>query len=214
LDGAAGTSLSPRIEAFIIGTLFGMHEFILASGSSRRHSLLNRLNQKYSICVPNIDEAVLIGEAATEYVCRMACSKALAIYQNLPSKRAVFAADTIISLNGEIIGKPVCRDQASNILHKLSENEHEVFTALYLKTQFKHFETLVRTKVKFRELTTREINRYCTTEEPYDKAGGYAIQGLAALFVDYISGSYTNVIGLPLFETWELLNQANLYNLK
>jgi septum formation protein len=191
-----------------------MHEFILASGSSRRHSLLNRLNQKYSICVPNINEAVLAGEAASEYVCRMARTKALVIYQTLPSKLAVFAADTIISLDGEIIGKPDSREQANRILQKMSATEHEVLTALCLNTKFDRFEMIVRTKVKFRMLTAHEIGRYCTTEEPYDKAGAYAIQGLGASFVEYFTGSYTNVIGLPLFEAWELLKQANLYNKK
>ena len=189
-----------------------MRELILASGSSRRHSLLNKLNLEYRICEPNIDEGVIVGEASTEYVCRMARNKALAAFELFTTGQIVLAADTIISLREEIIGKPKDMQHAKNILQKLSAVEHEVFTALCLKTQNHDYESIVVTKVKFRQLTVFEIDAYCLTDEPYDKAGAYAIQGLASSFVEYISGSYSNVIGLPLSELCGLLEQANLYN--
>jgi len=187
-----------------------MRELILASGSCRRHSLLSQLNLEYRVCVSNADEKVMVGELPTEYVCRMARIKALAVYESLSASKAVLAADTIISLCGEIIGKPENYHHAKNIMQKLSAVEHEVLTALCLKFQDHDYETMTTTKVKFRQLTDGEIDTYCLMDEPYDKAGAYAIQGLASSFVEYISGSYTNVIGLPLSDVRDLLKQANL----
>lgn len=189
-----------------------MRELILASGSSRRHTLLNKLNLEYRVCVPNIDEGALVGEAPAEYVCRMAHDKASAVFESFTTDQIVLAADTIISLHEEIIGKPKDMQHAKMILQNLSSVEHEVFTALCLKTKDHNYESMIATKVKFRRLKSSEIDAYCFTDEPYDKAGAYAIQGLASSFVEYISGSYTNVIGLPLTELCGLLEQTNLYN--
>lgn len=189
-----------------------MSELILASGSSRRHSLLKQLNLEYRVCVPSIDESAMVGEAPAEYVCRIACAKALAVYESLLASQVVLAADTIIALGAEIIGKPENIQHAKNILQKLSAVEHEVLTALCLKTQDSYYQKIVRTKVKFRQLSKNEIDAYCLSDEPYDKAGAYAIQGLASAFVEYISGSYTNVMGLPLADVRNLLKQANLYD--
>jgi len=189
-----------------------MRELILASGSSRRHSLLNKLNLEYRICAPNIDEGVMIDEAPAKYVCRMARNKALAVFEMFATGQVVLAADTIISLHDKIIGKPKDMQHAKNILQKLSAVEHEVLTALCVKTQDHEYEAMVVTKVKFRQLAVSEIRAYCLTDEPYDKAGAYAIQGLASSFVEYISGSYTNVKGLPLLELCDLLERTNLYN--
>ncbi len=190
-----------------------MCKFILASGSSRRQTLLKQLNLEYRVSVPSIAETPRLGELPEIYVCRMAKNKALQVFDSLSGSKAVLAADTIISLSGEIIGKPKGIQHAKKILKKLSAVEHDVLTALYLKTQNNEYEAMVRTKVKFRQLTSSEIHAYCLTDEPYDKAGAYAIQGLASSFVEYISGSYTNVIGLPLLELRQLLQQANLCNL-
>jgi len=180
-----------------------MHDLILASGSSRRHSLMDQLNLEYRAYVSNIDESVVAGELAEEYVCRMAREKALAVTKSITlensqqkskaSVQPVIAADTIIAFNKEIVGKPKNVQDARNI----NNNDD--------------YQSLVRTKVKFRLLTAKEIEAYCLTDEPYDKAGAYAIQGAAAAFVEYISGSYTNVVGLPLFAVCKLLNQAKLY---
>lgn len=186
-----------------------MRELILASSSSRRNSLLKQLILEYRVCVSSIDESVMMGEAPKEYVCRIARSKALAVYESLLASGLVLAADTIIALDGEIIGKPENIQHAKSILLKLSAVEHEVLTALCLKTQDNNYEMMARTKVKFRQLTNGEIDAYCLTAEPYDKAGAYAIQGLASSFVEYISGSYTNVMGFPLSDVYSLLKQAD-----
>lgn len=189
-----------------------MCKLILASGSSRRHSLLNQLNLAYSVLVPNVDESIVHGEIAATYVCRMARTKALAVFKKSSTKHVVLAADTVISWHTEIIGKPEDALQAKNILQKLSASEHQVLTAVCLKTQQDIFETMVATKVKFRKIADSEIDTYCLTSEPYDKAGAYAIQGLASSFVEFICGSYTNVMGLPLTSVCDLLVQANLYD--
>ncbi|MGH1537534.1 MAG: Maf family protein [Gammaproteobacteria bacterium] len=190
-----------------------MSEFILASGSSRRHSLLNQLDLAYRISIPDINEMTEPNESPEIYVCRMARSKALQVFETTEYDQSILAADTIITLSNEIIGKPIDVQHAKNILQKLSAAEHNVLTALYLKTQNENYKAIVKTKVKFRPLSSIEINAYCLTDEPYDKAGAYAIQGLASSFIEYISGSYTNVMGLPLLELTELLRQAKLYDL-
>ncbi len=190
-----------------------MSEFILASGSSRRHSLLNQLDLAYRISIPDINEMTEPNESPEIYVCRMARSKALQVFETTEYDLSILAADTIITLSNEIIGKPIDVQHAKNILQKLSAAEHNVLTALYLKTQNENYKAIVKTKVKFRPLSSIEINAYCLTDEPYDKAGAYAIQGLASSFIEYISGSYTNVMGLPLLELTELLRQAKLYDL-
>lgn len=212
MDGDPRSPIPSRIDFLNLDVVDRMRELILASGSSRRHSLLNQLGLRYRIRVPNIDECAMAGEAPTEYVCRIAGIKALAVYESLPVSQVVLAADTIIALHTEIIGKPQNIQHAKSILQKLSAVEHEVITALYLKTQDNDYETMVRTKVKFRQIKNSEIDAYCLTDEPYDKAGAYAIQGLASSFVEYISGSYTNVMGLPLSDLCSLLKQADLYN--
>jgi len=187
-----------------------MCELILASGSSRRHSLLSQLDLSYIISVPDIDESVLSGERADAYVARIANSKAEVVFENSSTQQVVLAADTIISYFDEILGKPKNSDEARAILQKLSGNKHEVLTAVCLKTQEAMFEAIESTKVTFRPLSNSEIDAYCATDEPYDKAGAYAIQGLASSFVEYISGSYTNVMGLPLTTVSSLLVQAEL----
>ena len=194
-----------------------MCELILASGSSRRHSLLNQLNLEYRVVAPNMDETVLEDELATQYVRRIAIQKANSVYDSSASnsssnrdKKAVLAADTIISFQGKIIGKPTDKQHVQHILQQLSAKEHEVMTALCLKMRDYSIESTVTTKVKFKQLTKAQINTYSLTNEPYDKAGAYAIQGLGATFIEYILGSYSNVMGLPLYEVTRLLNQAKI----
>jgi len=188
-----------------------MCELILASGSSRRRSLLKQLNLDYRVVVPNVDETVGTEELATDYVARISKAKAINVFDLVSNNLPVLAADTIISFDGDIIGKPKDAKHAKNILLKLSAVEHEVLTGLYLIAQGCCYEKIVVTKVKFKQLTNSQIDAYCLTDEPYDKAGAYAIQGLAATFVEHIYGSYTNVMGLPLSEVCSLLKQANLY---
>lgn len=191
-----------------------MSKLILASGSSRRHFLLNQLYLDYCVSIPDINETVSAQEVPEEYARRMARTKALCVFEAHENDQMVLAADTIISLAGEIIGKPTDIQHAKDILRKLSSVEHVVMTAMCLKYQDDMHESIVTTKVKFKLLTSMEIDTYCLTDEPYDKAGAYAIQGLASSFIEYISGSYTNVMGLPLLELREILRHAKLHEFK
>ncbi len=185
-------------------------ELVLASGSRRRRKLLDKLNIRYSAFIPNVDETLNFNESAVPYVGRIACLKARTVNESLSSKKIVLAADTIVSLNGEVIGKPENKQHAKKILISLSAKEHEVISGVCLKNSDREYQAIVITKVKFRQLSNIEINAYIEKKEPYDKAGAYAIQGEAACFIEYISGSYTNVVGLPLLEVYRLLKRVNL----
>ena len=191
-----------------------MRELILATGSSRRHALIDRLNLEYRVCVSNIDESIVEGELPEDYVCRMARTKAQIVFQSnekgSSTDQIVLAADTIIALNGEILGKPKNVKHAKTILQKLSDTEHEVLTALHVETIEGVYKNLNRSHVKFKLLDDNEIEAYCMTTEPYDKAGAYAIQGAGASFVEYLLGSYTNVVGLPMLAVCELLKKCEI----
>ena len=187
-----------------------MRELILASSSSRRHSLLKKLGIDYSVVVPNIDETPLFAESPEEYVKRMAQSKARFTSNRENHSALILAADTVISFAGKIIGKPENNEDAKRILQMFAGKEHEVLTGVCCKTMKVEFNRLVRSLVKLKRLSEQEIDIYCLTQEPYDKAGAYAIQGEAARFIEYVSGSYTNVVGLPMLEVAELLKQAKL----
>jgi septum formation protein len=191
-----------------------MRELILASGSSRRHLLIDQLNLAYRVCVSNIDENTVVGELPEDYVCRMARTKAQAISQligqDLSTNQVILAADTIIALDGEILGKPKNVQHAKYTLQKLSDNKHDVLTALHVESQEGEFQKVVRSSVKFKLLDDNVIETYCLTAEPYDKAGAYAIQGAGASFIEYLSGSYTNVVGLPLLAVCELLKKCKI----
>jgi septum formation protein len=190
----------------------------LASRSPRRAELLHQIVVEFQLHDIDIDESRLPAESATEYVCRMATSKAgIALEQIADEKKAgrqessvVLAADTTIALDDDIIGKPADCDQCRCILERLSARQHLVLTAVALATAQDIALRLTRNRVSFRSLSAQEIESYCATEEPLDKAGAYAIQGKAALFIDYLEGSYSAVMGLPLFETAELLRNADI----
>jgi len=187
-----------------------MCKLILASSSSRRRSLLKQLNLSYRVCVPDIDEKPMLGESPTDYVSRIARNKAIEVFEKTTAQHHVLAADTIIALNGEILGKPKNTLDAKSMLQKLSGNEHQVLTAVCLKNKENIYAAMETTSVTFRTISMTEIDAYCATDEPYDKAGAYAIQGLACSFVEYISGSYTNVMGLPLTMVSNLMAQAKI----
>ncbi|MGH8755244.1 MAG: Maf family protein, partial [Burkholderiales bacterium] len=145
------------------------------------------------------------------YVKRIACAKVEAGWLCLVQRRLrrfpVLAADTTVALEGKIIGKPVNRDHVVAMLSELSGREHSVFTSVAMKFEDKTDLSLSTTLVRFRQLAEEEIRHYAATSEALDKAGGYAIQGLAAAFVAGIDGSYSGVMGLPLFETAQLLRE-------
>jgi septum formation protein len=181
----------------------------LASVSPRRRELLSQIGVPHIVAGAHIDEAILPGEGPRAYVVRLAREKALAIRhrgQRLP----VLAADTTVVLDGKIFGKPCDREDAIRMLSDLSGRSHEVLTAVALACPDGVAERLSASTVRFRTVTHEECAAYWETGEPRDKAGGYAIQGLGAVFIESLVGSYSGVMGLPLFETGELLRAAGV----
>lgn len=184
-----------------------MAQLYLASSSPRRRELLTQIGLPFHIVPASIDETPESGESALAYVERLARSKALAGL-NFLAQRAdvcVLGADTAVVLDGRILGKPEDRDDALAMLQALSGREHEVLTAVAVADRDRCEARVVSSRVTFREVHAEEAERYWETGEPQDKAGGYAIQGLAAIFVSRVEGSYSAVVGLPLCETAALL---------
>ena len=184
----------------------------LASASPRRQELLSQLGVRFEVIPPSVVEAPRAGEQAPDYVARLARAKArhgavLVRERSLPA-RPVLAADTEVVLDGRILGKPVDRAHALDILRRLSGRTHQVLTAISLLHQDEMHETISDSRVTFAPLAESEIERYWATGEPADKAGGYAIQGAAAAFIARIEGSYSGVVGLPLFEVAQALKRA------
>ncbi len=178
----------------------------LASASPRRSELLRQLGLSFDIKPAHIDETPRDGETPVAYVQRLAREKARAAWEMLESPDApVLAADTAVVLDGLILGKPTDAADAAQMLGALSGRRHEVLTAIALLDAAREEVAVSRTGVSFRSLRPAEIAGYWRTGEPAGKAGGYAIQGLGAVFVDEIHGSYSGVVGLPLFETAQLL---------
>jgi septum formation protein len=207
-----------------------MADIYLASRSPRRRELLKQIGVRFEpllirLASPravDVDEQQHDGEPADRYVERIAYEKAehgvqvLALRSMLP--RPVLAADTVVILDGEVLGKPVDKAQAADFLRRLSGRAHEVRTAVALGmpgggamgTGARVLRALSVSTVTFRALEASEIDRYVATGDPFDKAGGYGIQSLAAVFVERLEGSYTGVMGLPLFETAQLLKHAGI----
>ncbi len=181
----------------------------LASVSPRRRELLAQIGVPHVVTGAHIDETALSGESPRDYVQRMARSKALAVWSQDPSL-PVLAADTTVVLDDVIFGKPQDRSDAIRMLLALSGRTHEVLTAVALATAAGVALRLSESRVQFRTLTAEECAAYWDTGEPRDKAGAYAIQGRAAMFIASLSGSYSGVMGLPLFETAELLRAAGI----
>ncbi len=182
-------------------------ELILASGSNRRCKLLNQLGIVYTTYVSNIDETPSMCEDPSKYVQRIAKAKAKAARDSCKTQLPILAADTVITIDRKILGKPSDQQAVKRYLRRLSGREHQVLTALCLWTKQKIHESVTKTIVKFRELSSSEVDKYSLTDEPYGKAGAYAIQGYGAEFIDYFLGSYTNVIGLPLLEAQRIINK-------
>ena len=179
---------------------------ILASASPRRTQLLSELGFVHEVRPANIDETPLPGERPLAYVRRMAAAKARAGVMTLDSAgRAVLAADTIVLVDEQILGKPRDEADAMRMLGLLSGRTHQVATAVCLREGVRQSAACVVVDVQFRSVSLQEARAYWATGEPSDKAGGYGIQGAAAQFVNKIDGSYTGVIGLPQTETLALL---------
>jgi septum formation protein len=179
---------------------------ILASASPRRQELLRSVGLKFQIIPAHVNENCLAGESPRQHVKRLASDKAMVIAKKYP-EAWVLGADTIVFIDGIVLGKPENKTQARKMLWKLSGREHKVFTGFTIA----HVATdIYRTKViqsavQFKTIRPEEMDWYVASDEPYDKAGGYAVQGQGAYFIRSIRGSYTNVIGLPLCEVLEEL---------
>ena len=186
-------------------------DIYLASQSPRRNELLNQLGVRFEVRVADVDESHLAGESPKQYVQRLATEKANAIWQSLSEdkRRPVLGADTTVCIAGEILGKPADKDEAMTMLHRLSGQQHEVMSGIAIIGE-KHSVCVNVSQVSFRELSDAEIEAYWETGEPRDKAGGYAIQGYAAAFISELKGSYSGVMGLPLYETARLLFDHNI----
>lgn len=179
----------------------------LASASPRRSALLAQLGIAHTVRPVDLDERIQEGEGPAEYVRRLAGEKAAALWNRLglDERLPVLAADTSVALDQEIMGKPSDRADGLRMLRKLSGRTHQVFTAIALQHERGSEIQVNVSEVRFRELNDAEMQAYWETGEPRDKAGGYAVQGIAALFIERIAGSFSGIMGLPLFETGQLL---------
>lgn len=184
-----------------------MAHIILASSSPRRQELLTQLGLDFEIYSPDVDEAVQEGEVVEHYVERLARAKAQVVLAQFPDA-IVIAADTSLSFAGKIIGKPESKQHAFEIWSALSGQWHDVYSGLCVATSAQMLSTAVRTQVEFQQLSHAEMEKYWATGEPIGKAGAYAIQGIAAQYIPQIRGSYSNVVGLPLYETAQLLERV------
>ncbi len=179
---------------------------ILASSSPRRYNLLTQLGIEFDVIPSQVEEDFLPKESPRSHVLRLAEAKASEVARKYPN-RWVLGADTIVYINHKILGKPKDRKEARSMLHQLSGKEHQVFTGISIKHLKKNRadRKVVRSFVKIKRLVPSEIDWYIQTGEPFDKAGGYAAQGIGAFMIESIRGSYTNVIGLPLCEVLQML---------
>ncbi len=189
--------------------LYLQFPLILASQSARRAELLSQIYADFTIAHADVDESIAKEENAEGYVQRLAIEKTKAVAAEVGDECIVIGGDTCIEIDGRIIGKPSNKSDAIDTLLRLSGRSHSVLSAIALCCRNILLDRLVRTTVTFRTLANDEIERYCDTDEPYDKAGSYAIQGYGGVFVRKINGSYSSVVGLPLCETYELLLEIN-----
>ncbi|HPC73165.1 MAG TPA: Maf family protein [Syntrophales bacterium] len=183
-------------------------ELILASASPRREELLSLAGIVFRAIPAEVNEEMAGKESPEEHVLRLSGEKAAAVAALYPDAW-VLGADTTVIIDGEILGKPAHREEARAMMRKLSGRTHRVVTGFTLlrATSQHRVSRAVTSDVTFKKLASEEIDWYVATEEPYDKAGGYAVQGRAALFIREIRGSYTNVIGLPVCEVTEALRE-------
>ncbi|MBN2397490.1 MAG: septum formation inhibitor Maf [Deltaproteobacteria bacterium] len=188
--------------------------FILASASPRRRELLGALIPDFEIIPSDIDETPLDREAPEDHVLRLSREKALAVSRVHPG-RWVLGADTVVVIDGKVLGKPATPAEARRMLGMLSGREHTVITGFALVKEGEGViaNESVRSGVLFKEISEDEMAWYTATDEPYDKAGGYAVQGKASFFIREIRGSYTNVIGLPLCEVVTAMEKAGALKL-
>ena len=179
---------------------------ILASKSPRRSDLLEQAGLKFSVIPSDFDESTVAMSDPDSYVIALAESKAIDISEKHPASW-VIGADTIVLIDRKILGKPGSKEEARDMLQRLSGKTHQVLTGYCIccKKKNRFFSETIKTDVRFKKLSDAEIEWYIQTDEPFDKAGAYAIQGLGTFLVKRINGSYTNVVGLPVCEVMEFL---------
>ena len=194
---------------FVVAFFIVMERIILASASPRRAELLRAAGIEFDVMPANIDERVHAEETAEVYVQRVAEAKATAVRQRA-NGRPVLAADTVVVVDGAILGKPVDRDDAKRMLRMLSGRSHQVMTGVTLLRGAAMATRVESTTVEVAPLTDDDIGWYTATGEPDDKAGAYAIQGYASRFITRIAGSYSNVVGLPVARIIEMMKEAAL----
>jgi septum formation protein len=188
---------------------------ILASQSPRRAELLSQIGVPFTALSADIDETLLPSESPEQYVQRLAEQKAHAGWlasTHIASRSLVLGADTVVVIDNQVLGKPTNFDDAKRMLTMLSGNQHDVLTAVSVKSLERIQSVLVSTQVTFCALDDAQIAKYWQTDEPIDKAGSYAIQGIGGKFVTHIKGSYSAVVGLPLYETNQLLSRMSQIN--
>ncbi len=184
---------------------------VLASSSPRRQELLRNAGFEFEVRPSGVEEVPRSGEGAEDFACRAAREKALDVVGSLPPGSLVLGADTVVVIDGLILGKPSGPDDAARMLRMLSGASHRVVTGVCLVRAPAQIESLKHetTVVRFRSLDEEEIRDYVSSAEPMDKAGAYAIQGLASRFVTRIEGCYFNVVGLPIPLVYEMLKMVN-----
>lgn len=189
-----------------------LHSLILASSSPRRAQLLRQIGVSFTPITAPVEEIRWVNEQAQQYVQRLAREKAVAACELIggSAEQWFLGADTLISCGQEVLEKPRDQDDFTAMMQRLSGRAHLVLTAIHLYGKNRSFTELVQTQVQFRSLSARLINAYWQTGEPIDKAGGYAIQGMGALLIKSINGSYSNVVGLPLEALAPILQKANI----
>ena len=183
----------------------------LASSSPRRHEILMAMGIKFTAAGVDIDESRYDGESASDMVVRLAMAKANAARTMVARSVPVIGSDTAVVLDNQILGKPESKDEAVEMLASLSGREHKVLTGVALDYSGEITTITSAMGVRFREIHPNEASIYWQSGEPRDKAGAYAIQGIGGIFVEYISGSYSGIVGLPVFETAKLLSNADLF---
>jgi septum formation protein len=198
------------------------NKIYLASKSPRRRELLRQIGVDFELMllrsdparVVDVSEDVLANEDVHHYVARVAKEKGAFAFNLLLQRRQplrpVLTADTTVTIDGEILGKPADNREAIAMLERLSGRTHQVLTSVAVHAERVAEQVTQVSNVRFAKLTPEQIRAYCATPEPYDKAGGYGIQGPAALFIEHIEGSHSGIMGLPLFETASLLRKAGL----
>jgi septum formation protein len=191
------------------------YPFILASASPRRQELLRSVGLKFKTVPAHVNENYLAGESPRQHVKRLSSDKAMVIAGKYPESW-VLGADTIVVIDGLILGKPKNKTKAREMLQNLSGREHKVFTGFTIaRVAAEIYQTkVIQSAVRFKTISPKEMDWYVSCDEPYDKAGGYAVQGRGAYFIKSIRGSYTNVIGLPLCEVLEELKKFETLNFR